>query len=94
MQKNNPFIEQSSNSLDIDVLKSEILRYFADIPATSPARYNIPYQYGDRLIMMYNGHIAVDVSGEEKKKLSVEQLLNLFSQASGSDKADDKLILG
>ena len=50
--------------------------------------------YGDRLIMMYNGQIAVDISGEEKKKLTVEQLLNLFSQASGSDEADDKLILG
>ena len=50
--------------------------------------------YGDRLIMMYNGHIVVDVSGEEKKNLTVEQLLDLFSQASGSDEADDKLILG
>ena len=50
--------------------------------------------YGDRLIMMYNGRVAVDVSGEEEKKLTVEQLLNLFSQASGSDEADDKLILG
>lgn len=49
--------------------------------------------YGNRLIMMYNGHIVVDVSGEEKKKLTVEQLLNLFSQASGSDEADDKLLL-
>ena len=49
--------------------------------------------YGNRLIMMYDGHIAVDVSGEEKKKLTVEQLLNLFSQASGSDEADDKLLL-
>ena len=50
--------------------------------------------YGNRLIMMYNGHIVVDVSGEEKKHLTVEQLLNLFSQASGSDEADDKLLLG
>ena len=50
--------------------------------------------YGNRLIMMYNGRIAVDVSGEEKKKLTVEQLLNLFSKASGSDEADDKLLLG
>ncbi|MBQ9148091.1 MAG: ABC transporter ATP-binding protein [Oscillospiraceae bacterium] len=49
--------------------------------------------YGNRLIMMYNGHIAVDVSGEEKKNLTVEQLLNLFSQASGSDEVDDKLVL-
>ena len=49
--------------------------------------------YGNRLIMMYNGHVAVDVSGEEKQRLTVEQLLNLFSKASGSDEADDKLLL-
>ena len=49
--------------------------------------------YGNRLIMMYNGHVVVDVSGEEKKNLTVEQLLGLFSKASGSDEADDKLLL-
>ena len=49
--------------------------------------------YGNRLVMMYDGHIVVDVSGEEKKNLTVEQLLNLFSQASGSDEVDDKLVL-
>ena len=49
--------------------------------------------HGNRLIMMYNGRIVVDISGEEKKKLTVEQLLDLFSQASGSDEADDKLLL-
>ena len=49
--------------------------------------------YGNRLIMMYNGHIVVDISGEEKKQLTVEQLLKLFSQASGSDEVDDKLVL-
>jgi len=50
--------------------------------------------YGNRLIMMCDGRIVVDVSGEEKKNLTVEQLLNLFSQASGSDEANDKLLLG
>ena len=49
--------------------------------------------YGNRLIMMYNGHVVVDVSGEEKKNLTVEQLLALFSEASGSDEANDKLLL-
>ena len=49
--------------------------------------------YGNRLVMMYDGHVVVDVSGEEKKKLTVEQLLELFSKASGSDEADDKLLL-
>ena len=50
--------------------------------------------YGNRLIMMYDGRIVVDVSGEEKKHLTVEQLLSLFSQASGSNEVDDKLVLG
>ena len=49
--------------------------------------------YGNRLIMMYDGRIVVDVSGEEKKKLTVEQLLSLFSKASGSDEVNDKLLL-
>ena len=49
--------------------------------------------YGNRLVMMYNGQVVVDVSGEEKKNLTVEQLLNLFSQASGSDEVSDKLVL-
>jgi len=50
--------------------------------------------HGNRLIMMYDGRIVVDVSGEEKKKLTVPQLLELFGKASGSDEADDKLLLG
>ena len=49
--------------------------------------------YGDRLIMMYDGRIAIDVSGEEKKKLTVRQLLELFEKVSGSDEADDTLLL-
>ena len=49
--------------------------------------------YGNRLIMMYEGHILVDVAGEEKKKLTVEQLLDLFSEASGSDEVSDKMVL-
>ena len=49
--------------------------------------------YGNRLIMMNNGHIVVDISGEDKKHLTVEQLLSLFTQASGSDQVSDKLVL-
>ena len=49
--------------------------------------------HGNRLIMMYDGKILIDVSGEEKKNLTVEQLLDLFSKASGSNEADDKLLL-
>ena len=49
--------------------------------------------HGNRLIMMHEGRIVVDVSGEEKKKLTIPQLLGLFEQASGNVLADDKVIL-
>ena len=49
--------------------------------------------HGNRLIMMYDGHIVIDVSGEDKRKLTVPDLLALFSKVSGSDEADDKMLL-
>ena len=49
--------------------------------------------YGNRLIMMYDGHVVVDVKGEDKKNLTVEQLMELFSRASGSNVANDKMLL-
>ena len=49
--------------------------------------------HGNRLIMMHEGRIVVDVSGEEKKKLTIPQLLGLFEQASDNVLADDKVIL-
>ena len=50
-------------------------------------------QYGNRLIMMHEGNIVVDVRGEEKKKLTIEQLLQLFEASSGSQMTSDKVIL-
>lgn len=49
--------------------------------------------HGNRLIMMHEGNIIVDVSGEEKKQLTVEQLLGLFTKASGKEFANDRAIL-
>lgn len=49
--------------------------------------------HGDRLVMLYEGMVAVDVDGEEKKKLTVEKLLEMFTTASGAFEADDKLLL-
>jgi len=49
--------------------------------------------HGNRLIMMYEGRIVINVSGEEKKKLTVETLLSKFEQVSGSNEANDTLLL-
>ena len=48
---------------------------------------------GNRLIMMHEGRIIYDVSGEEKKKLQVSDLLAKFEEASGSEFANDRMLL-
>lgn len=48
---------------------------------------------GNRLIMMHEGQIVVDVKGEEKKKLTIEQLLQMFEASSGSKFTSDKVML-
>ena len=49
---------------------------------------------GNRLIMMQNGRIVLDIRGEEKKNLTVEMLLERFAAASGSELANDRMLLG
>lgn len=48
---------------------------------------------GNRLIMMHEGRIVVDVRGEEKKQLTIEQLLCMFEASSGTQMTSDKVIL-
>ena len=50
--------------------------------------------HGNRLIMLMDGKIILDIRGEEKKKLTVEDLLHKFEAASGEEFANDKVILG
>ncbi|MDO4940103.1 MAG: ATP-binding cassette domain-containing protein [Erysipelotrichaceae bacterium] len=50
--------------------------------------------YGDRLLMLNNGRIILDIKGEEKKSLTVEKLLNMFEKASGEQFSSDAAILG
>ena len=50
-------------------------------------------KYGNRLIMMNKGNIVADINGKEKQKLTIEQLLEMFSKAS-NDMLSDSAILG
>lgn len=52
-------------------------------------------KYGNRLIMMMDGKIVYDVSGEEKQKLEVSDLLKKFQSASGDweSSVSDKMLL-
>ena len=50
--------------------------------------------HGNRLIMMKDGRVILNISGEEKKKLTVEDLLEKFNVASGEEFSNDRMILG
>ena len=50
--------------------------------------------HGNRLIMMQQGRIILNIAGEEKKKLTVEDLLEKFAQISGSTLDNDRALLG
>ena len=50
-------------------------------------------KHGNRLIMMSNGRIIYDVKGEEKKKLTVDMLLQKFEEASGAKLDNDRMLL-
>ena len=49
---------------------------------------------GNRLIMMSDGHIIYDVEGDEKKSLTVPDLLRKFEEASGEEFTNDRMLLG
>ncbi len=48
---------------------------------------------GNRLIMMHEGRVVVDVSGEAKKNLTREDVMGLFEKAAGQELDGDKLLL-
>lgn len=50
-------------------------------------------EHGNRLIMLSDGKVIIDISGEDKKKLTIENLLNMFHNASGKDFTSDRALL-
>ena len=49
--------------------------------------------YGNRLVMMHEGRVILDIAGEQKKHLTVEMLMNEFAKASGDEFANDRALL-
>ena len=51
-------------------------------------------RHGNRLLMLNEGKIILDIKGEEKKRMTVEKLINRFEKASGEEFANAAAILG
>ena len=50
-------------------------------------------RYGNRLIMMNEGRVILDIRGEEKKQLTIELLMDAFAKASGESFVNDRMLL-
>lgn len=50
-------------------------------------------EYGNRLIMLHEGRVILDISGQEKKELTVDALLKMFEKASGAEFTNDRALL-
>jgi len=50
-------------------------------------------EYGTRTIMMHDGRIILDISGEERREMTVDKLIDLFGRRSGQELDNDRLLL-
>jgi putative tryptophan/tyrosine transport system ATP-binding protein len=51
-------------------------------------------EYGTRTVMLHQGRVVLDVSGEQRDKLTVTDLLDMFEKTRGEEVTDDALLLG
>ena len=51
-------------------------------------------EHGDRTVMLHQGKVVLDVSGEERAQLTVTDLLHMFEKVRGEEIEDDALLLG
>ncbi len=54
---------------------------------------NVALEYGTRTIMMHEGRIILDIKGEERKKMTVDALIEQFSKRSGTRLSNDRMLL-
>lgn len=93
-------LDEHTAALDPKTAKKvlELTEYFVkkDNLTTFMVTHNMKdaIRYGNRLIMMLDGQIVYEASGEEKKRLEVKDLLEKFQTAGGEDSLPDKMILG
>ena len=91
-------MDESTSALDpistgkIEELCLELKKKYTIVMVTHNMRDAIAH--GNRLIMMNNGQVILNISGEEKKNLTVEDLLLKFEEVSGEEFASDKALLG
>lgn len=51
-------------------------------------------KHGDRLVMLFEGRVILDICGDEKKNMTVQRLIDRFGRISGTDESSDEMLLG
>ena len=54
----------------------------------------LPFKDGDRIVMLHQGGIILDISGAERASVTLDNLLDQFRRKEGTELADDQLLLG
>ena len=91
-------MDEATSALDpistskIEDLALELKEHYTVVMVTHNMQDAITY--GNRLVMMNQGRIILDIKGEEKNKLTIEDLLHKFEDISGSKIASDSVLLG
>ena len=70
----------NADILKVDIAKIVEEKKLTTIMVTHNLRYAV--EYGNRILMMHQGHAVLDKAGEEKTKLVVDDLLDQFNQIS------------
>ena len=55
-------------------------KHLTTIMVTHNLRYAV--EYGNRLLMMHQGHVIIDKAGEEKKQIQIDHILEKFNEIS------------
>jgi putative ABC transport system ATP-binding protein len=69
----------------------QVVRILTTVMVTHSMRQAL--DYGTRIIMLHQGHVTLDLSGEEKSAVTMEELLRLFKRKEGLPAAEDELLL-
>ena len=75
-------------------LTDEVVREFGITTVMVTHSMRQALDFGNRLIMLHQGHVMLDISAEERRSMQVEDLVQLFRRKEGKDLSDDQLLLG
>jgi putative ABC transport system ATP-binding protein len=74
-------------------LTEQVVRKFGITTVMVTHSMRLALDFGSRTIMLHQGQIILDITGNERTSMTIEQLVKMFRRKEGADIADDQLLL-